>query len=56
VAAQTDYGNGMLSETINVIGLDATLSLLQRQVYFDFDDVEGAIAELDRMHSQSEAS
>ena len=35
VAVQTDYGNGMLRESINVIGLDATLSLLQRQVDFD---------------------
>jgi hypothetical protein len=56
VAVQTDFGNGMLLETINVIGLDATLSKVQRQVNFDRDDVDRAIAELDRMHSQSEAS
>ena len=56
VAVQTVYGNGMLLETINVIGLDATLSLRQRQVNFDRDDVDAAIAELDRMHSQADAS
>ena len=56
MAVQTDYGNGMLTETINVNALDATLSLLQRQVDFDRDDVDGAIAELDRLHTQSEAS
>ena len=56
VAAQTAYGNGMLTESIHVVGLDATLSVLQRQVYFDRDDVDRAIAELDRIQSQSEAS
>lgn len=56
VAIQTDYGNGMLTEYIGVIGLDATLSLMQREVDFDRDDIGGAIAELDRLHSQSEAS
>jgi len=55
VAVQTDFGNGMLLETINVIGLDATLSKVQRQVQFDRDDVDGAIAELDRMQSQAGA-
>ena len=49
VAVRTVYGNGMVLETINVIGLDATLSLRQRQVNFDRDDVDGAIAELDRL-------
>ena len=53
VAVQTDFGNGMLRENLQVIGLDATLSLLQRQVDFDIDDVDGAIAELDR---QADAS
>jgi hypothetical protein len=56
VAILTDYGNGMLSDAIDVIGLDATLSLMQRQVTFDRDDVDGAIAELDRMHREAEAS
>ena len=56
VAVQTDYGNGMLRESIDVIGLDATLSMMQRQVDFDRDDVDGAIAELDRLHSQADAS
>ena len=30
VAVQFDYGNGMLSDYINVFGFDATLRLLQR--------------------------
>jgi hypothetical protein len=55
VAVQTDFGNGMLIETINVTGLDATLSLRQCEVTFDRDDVDEAIAELDSMHSRSEA-
>ena len=55
VAVQVDYGNGMLRENISVFGLDGTLSKIQRQVSFDIDDVEGAIAEVDRMHSESEA-
>lgn len=55
VAIHVDYGNGMLGDTIIVIGLDATLSLAQRIVDFDRDDVDAAMAELDRMHSQSEA-
>ena len=50
-----DYGNGMLFESIHVLALDATLSLSQREVDFDLDDVDGAIAELDRLHSESEA-
>ena len=54
--ALVDYGNGMLGEIIIVIGLDATLSLLQRVVDFKRDDVDAASAELDRMHSRSEAS
>ena len=56
VAVRVDYGNGMTFDAIQVIGLDAALSLLQRVVDFDRDDVDGAIAELDRMHGQSEAS
>jgi hypothetical protein len=50
---QIDYGNGMLFESIHVVALDATLSLGQRAVEFDIDDVDGAIAELDRLHSQA---
>ena len=56
VAVQFDYGNGMRSDYINVFGFDATLRLLQRQVDFDRDDIDGAIAELDRMHRQADAS
>lgn len=55
VAVQTDYGNGMLRDSLIVIGLDATLSRVQRQVDFDIDDVDRAIAELDRMYSQADA-
>jgi hypothetical protein len=56
VAIQTDYGNGMLTEYIGVIGLDATLSRVQREVDFDRDDIDGAIAELDRLQSQADAN
>jgi hypothetical protein len=55
LAYRLDYGNGMVRESIVVIGLDATLGLMRRSIEFDVDDVDGAIAELDRLHSQSEA-
>jgi hypothetical protein len=54
VAVRTVYGNGMVLETINVIGLDTTLRLRQHQVNFDRDDVDGAIAELDRLHRRAD--
>jgi hypothetical protein len=48
-----DYGNGMVREAILVIGLDATLRLMHCNIQFDVDDVDRAIAELDRLHSQA---
>ena len=45
----------MLSDGIMVIGLDATLRRLQCVVDFDIDDVDGAIAELDRLHAEDAA-
>jgi hypothetical protein len=56
VAVQTVYGNGMRNEALQVIGFDATLSQFQLIVDFDIHDVEGAIAELDRLHRQAEAT
>ncbi len=50
-----DYGNGMLRESIQVLALDASLSLLQRQVDFDTEDIDAAIAELDRLHAEANA-
>ena len=49
-----DYGDGMLFESIHILALDPTLSLMQREVDFDPQDSDAAIAELDRLHSQSE--
>ena len=51
-----DFGNGWLRECIHVMALDVTLRLVQRVVDFDLDDVDGAMAELDRMHSRADAS
>ena len=56
IVLKIDYGNGMVTEYIHVFGFDATLSLVQRDVDFDLDDVDGAVAELDRLYSQSEKS
>ena len=56
IVLKIDYGNGMVTESIHVFGFDATLSLLQRDVDFDLDDVDGAVAELDRLDRQSEKS
>ena len=53
---RVDFGNGMLRESIVVQALDATLRLVQRAVDLDIDDVDGAIAELDRMHRQADAN
>jgi hypothetical protein len=50
-----DYPNGWTTESIEVLELDASLSLLRRMFDFDHDDVDAAIAELDRLHSQSDA-
>ena len=49
-----DYPNGWTTESIQVLELDASLSLLRRMFDFDLDDVDGAIAELDRLHSQAD--
>ncbi len=56
IVLRIDYGNGMVTESIHVFGLDATLSLVQCDVDFDLDDVDGAITELDRLHGLSETS
>ena len=51
-----DFGNGWLRESVIVLALDVTLSLVQRVVEFDLDDVDGAMAELDRLHSRTDGS
>ena len=51
-----DYLNGWTTESIQVLELDATLSLLRRDLDFDVDDVDAAIAELDRLHQQADAN
>jgi hypothetical protein len=50
----TDYPNGWTTESIQVVELDASLSLMQRKIDFDHNDVDGAIAALDRLHGKSE--
>jgi hypothetical protein len=50
-----DYGNGWVQDHVMVIGLDVTLTLLQVAIDFDADDVDGAIAELDRLSRQADA-
>jgi hypothetical protein len=52
--AGVDYGNGWTTESIQVLQLDATLTLVQRSVHFDADDLDGAIAELDRLHTEAD--
>jgi len=56
VVVTVDYGNGMLFESIHLVALDATLSLVQRVIDFDVEDVDSANAELDRLQSQDGAS
>ena len=56
ISVVIDYGNGMVMESIHIYGLDARASLLQCDIDFDVDDVDGAIAELDRLHALSVTS
>lgn len=48
-----DYGNGMMTENLTLFGLDATLTTVQAIIEFDADDVDGVIAELDRLAGPS---
>lgn len=50
-----DYGNGWIAESIHLLGLDPTLTLVQTVSDYDVDDIDEAIAELDRL-SQADAS
>ena len=52
---EIDYGNGMFSETLHVVGLDPARRLMQRTIEFDVDDIAGAVAELDRLQSRADA-
>ena len=54
VTAYYDYGNGMGREILTVVGLDPSLRRLHRVIDFDADDLDAAIAELDRLHSESD--
>ena len=54
-ALEIDYGDGMISETLHVVGLDPTMRLMQRTIEFDLDDVDEATAELDRLQSEADA-
>jgi hypothetical protein len=51
-----DSPNGWTTESIQVLELDASLSLVRRMRDFDRDDVDAAIVELDRLHSQADAN
>ena len=51
-----DYDIGFTLEAIQMLQLDATVTRVQRAFDFDVDDVDTVIAELDRLHSQADAS
>lgn len=44
------YGNDTYIEVIAVTQMDPSMTLEQRLIVFDFDDVDAALAELDRVH------
>jgi hypothetical protein len=44
-----DYGNGMMTANLGLIGFDPTLTVFETFLQFDADDVDGAIAELNRL-------
>ncbi len=48
-----DYDIGFVLEAIQMLQLDATVTRVQRAFDFDVDDVDTAIAELDRLHLES---
>lgn len=45
-----DDGNGWVHESVIVIGLDSTLTMVQLLIDFEPEDVDGAIVELNRLH------
>jgi hypothetical protein len=47
---ELDYGNGMITESVEVMLLDGSLKLLRRAADFDVDDIGAAVDELDRLH------
>jgi len=47
-----DYGNDMMSDALEVVRFDSRLVNLQVHVSFDPDDLDAAIAELDRLHTE----
>lgn len=49
---ELDYGNGMTATWIQVVALDANLRVCQREIAFDVDDIEGALAELNRLSTE----
>ena len=51
-----DYDIGFALEAIQMLQLDATVTRVQRAFDFDVDDVDTVIAELDRLHSQADAT
>jgi len=48
-----DYDNGFALEAIQMLELDVTVTRVQRAFDFDLDDVDTAIAEIDRLHLES---
>lgn len=47
-----DYGDDMFVDNILLFQLDANHELMHRLMVFDLDDVDAAVAELDRMHAE----
>jgi len=55
-AIEVDYGNGMTTAAIQVVEFDSSSRRIRRVIDFDADDLDGAIAELDRLYGQAEAT
>jgi hypothetical protein len=54
VVVNIDYRNGTGAEYIECWRVDTTLRRADLAIAFDLDDVDGALAELDRMHAEIE--
>ena len=52
--ARVDYASGQASELLYLFQFDQGIGQVERQVAFDLDDVDAAVAELDKMQAALE--
>ena len=55
VRASTQYSDGQGREALSVVVFDRSVERSSRHVHFDLDDLDAALAELDRLNAEFEA-